>query len=234
MLRIDILSAVPELFGNFLTQSILGRAQRKGLVHIQVHNLRDYSTDPHRRVDDYPYGGEPGMVMQIGPILSAIQHLQQQLQAEADAAYDEIIYTAPDGQPFNQPLANQLSLCNNLLILCGHYKGIDQRIRQHLITREISVGDYVLSGGELPAAIIADAVTRLLPGAIGDSQSALNDSFQNNLLSPPIYTRPAQHPLLGDVPPILLSGNHKEIAQWQQQQALLRTQQRRPELLNEQ
>ena len=230
-MRIDILTAVPELFGGFLTESILGRAQRKGVVTLRVHNLRDYTLDKHRRVDDYPFGGGSGMVMQIQPIADCIAHLQQTLKEETGEEYDEIIYTSPDGQRFNQTMANELSLLHNIIILCGHYKGIDQRIRDHLITREISVGDYVLSGGELPAAIMADAITRVIPGAIGDSEAALDDCFQDNLLAPPIYTRPASYPGFGEVPEILLSGNHKRIAEWELEQAIARTRALRPDLL---
>lgn len=231
MMRIDILTAVPELFGGFLTESILGRAQRKGVVSIHVHNLRDYTLDRHRRVDDYPFGGGSGMVMQIQPIADCVQALQTRLLNDSGEQYDEIIYTSPDGQRFNQQVANELSLKKNIIILCGHYKGIDQRIRDHLITREISVGDYVLSGGELPAAIMADAITRVIPGAIGDSEAVLDDCFQDNLLAPPIYTRPASYPGFGDVPDILLSGDHRRIAEWETQQAIQRTKTLRPDLL---
>ena len=228
---IDILTAVPELFGGFLSESILGRAQKKGVVKIRVHNLRDYSLDKHRRVDDYPFGGGSGMVMQIQPIADCIAHLRRTLQEETGEDYDEIIYTSPDGERFNQQMANELSLKKRIIILCGHYKGIDQRIRDHLITREISVGDFVLSGGELPAAIMADAITRVIPGAIGDSEAVLDDCFQDNLLAPPIYTRPASYPGFGDVPDILLCGDHKRIAEWEMQQALERTRALRPDLL---
>ena len=201
-MRIDILTVLPELLDGPLNNSILKRAQDRGLVEIAVHNLRDYTLDKHRRVDDYPFGGEAGMVMQIEPVDRAISHLKSQRD------YDEVIFTSPDGELFTQPVANSLSLIQNMIILCGHYKGVDYRIREHLVTREISVGDYVLTGGELPAAIIADAVVRLLPGAIGDEQSALSDSFQDNLLAPPVYTRPAEYKGWR-VPDILLSGNQR-------------------------
>lgn len=207
-----------------LGYSILKRAADKGLVELVVHNLRDYTTNKHRKVDDYPFGGEAGMVIQIEPVDRCISTLK----AERD--YDEVIFTAPDGERFNQPMANQLSMKENLIILCGHYKGIDYRIREHLITKEISIGDYVLTGGELPAAIIADAIVRLLPGAIGDEQSALTDSFQDNLLEPPIYTRPAVYNGW-EVPPILLSGHEAKIDEWKHEQSLARTRRLRPDLL---
>ncbi|MDE6324575.1 MAG: tRNA (guanosine(37)-N1)-methyltransferase TrmD, partial [Duncaniella sp.] len=186
-MRIDILTVLPEMLESPLNCSILKRAQDKGLAEIVVHNLRDYTTNRYRKVDDYPFGGEAGMVMQIEPIDRAITALKEQRD------YDDVIFTSPDGETFNQPMANSLSLSQNLIILCGHYKGIDYRIREHLITREISVGDYVLTGGEIPAVIITDAIVRLIPGAIGDEQSALSDSFQDNLLAPPVYTRPAEY-----------------------------------------
>ncbi|MDE6460296.1 MAG: tRNA (guanosine(37)-N1)-methyltransferase TrmD, partial [Paramuribaculum sp.] len=186
-MRIDILTVVPEMFDSPLNCSILKRAQDKGLVEIVVHNLRDYTTNKHRKVDDYPFGGEAGMVMQIEPIDRAIDSLL------SERKYDEVIFTSPDGERFDQKMANSMSLLENLIILCGHYKGIDYRIREHLITKEISVGDYVLTGGELPALAITDAVVRLIPGAIGDEQSALSDSFQDNLLAPPVYSRPAEY-----------------------------------------
>ena len=225
-MRIDILTVLPELLDGPLNNSILKRAQDKGLVEIAVHNLRDYTLDKHRRVDDYPFGGEAGMVMQIEPVDRAISHLKSQRD------YDEVIFTSPDGELFTQPVANSLSLIQNMIILCGHYKGVDYRIREHLVTREISVGDYVLTGGELPAAIIADAVVRLLPGAIGDEQSALSDSFQDNLLAPPVYTRPAEYKGWR-VPDILLSGHQRNIDEWKYEQALERTRRLRPGLLNE-
>ena len=193
--------------------SILKRAQDKGLAEIVVHNLRDYSMRPHRKVDDYPFGGEAGMVMQIEPIDRAISALK------AERNYDEVIFMTPDGEQFTQPMANQLSMCENLIILCGHYKGIDYRVREHLVTREITIGDYVLTGGELPAAIVTDAIVRLIPGAIGDEQSALSDSFQDNLLAPPIYTRPADYKGW-KVPDILLSGHEAKIDEWRHEMAV--------------
>lgn len=226
MIRIDIITVFPEMLDPFLTQSIVGRAQRDGYAELVTHNLRDYSTNKWRRVDDYPFGGEAGMVLQIEPIARAIETLQ------SERTYDEVIFLTPDGVPFSQGLANELSLKSNLILLCGHYKGIDYRIREHFITKEISVGDYVLTGGELPAAIIADAVVRLLPGVLGDVESALSDSFQDNLLAPPIYTRPAS--FRGwEVPEVLLSGHEANINAWRQQEAIKRTQQLRPDLLNQ-
>ena len=224
MMRIDILTVMPEALDSPLHCSIVQRAQDKGLVEIHVHNLRDWSLRKHRKVDDYAFSGEAGMVMQIEPVDRCITALK----AERD--YDEVIFTSPDGELLSQPLANQLSLAQNLIILCGHYKGVDFRIREHLVTREISIGDYVLTGGELPAAVIADAVVRLIPGAIGDEQSALNDSFQDNLLEAPVYTRPADY-TGWRVPDILLSGNEAAIAEWKMQQALERTRRLRPNLL---
>lgn len=212
------------MFESPLGCSILKRAQQKGLVEFGVHNLRDYSTNKHRKVDDYPFGGEAGMVMQIEPIDRCIAALK----AERD--YDEVIFTSPDGELFDQPMANSMSMLNNIIILCGHYKGIDYRIREHLITREISVGDYVLTGGEMPAIIISDAIVRLIPGAIGDEQSALSDSFQDNLLAPPVYTRPADYNGW-KVPEILLSGNEARISEWRHEQAVERTRRLRPDLL---
>ena len=224
IMRIDILTVVPELLTSPLNESILKRAQAKGLVEIVVHNIRDYTLDKHRQVDDYPFGGEAGMVMKPEPIFRCIESLQ------AERTYDEIIYTSPDGITYNQGEANRLSTLENIIILCGHYKGIDYRVREHLITREISIGDYVLTGGELAAAIIADSVIRIIPGAIGDESSALTDSFQDGLLAPPVYTRPAD--FRGwKVPEVLLSGNFKEIAKWQEQQAIERTEKLRPDLL---
>lgn len=226
MIRIDIITVFPEMLDPFLTQSIVGRAQRDGYAELVTHNLRDYSTNKWRRVDDYPFGGEAGMVLQIEPIARAIETLQ------SERTYDEVIFLTPDGVPFSQGLANELSLKSNLILLCGHYKGIDYRVREHFITKEISVGDYVLTGGELPAAIIADAVVRLLPGVLGDVESALSDSFQDNLLAPPIYTRPAS--FRGwEVPEVLLSGHEANINAWRQQEAIKRTQQLRPDLLNQ-
>ena len=205
--------------------SILKRAQTKGLAEFHVHNLRDYTTNKHRKVDDYPFGGEAGMVMQVEPVDRCIAALK----AERD--YDEVIFTSPDGELFDQPMANSMSLLNNIIILCGHYKGVDYRIREHLITREITIGDYVLTGGEIPAAVIADAVVRLIPGAIGDEQSALSDSFQDNLLAPPVYTRPAEYKGWR-VPDILLSGHQAKIDEWKHDMAVQRTMQLRPDLLD--
>lgn len=223
-MRIDILTVLPEMIEGALNCSIVKRAQDKGLAEICLHNLRDYTSNKWRRVDDYPFGGEAGMVMQIEPIDRAISALK------AERTYDEVIYTSPDGETFDQPMANSLSLLDNLIILCGHYKGIDYRIREHLITREISIGDYVLTGGELAAAVMADAIVRLLPGAIGDEQSALSDSFQDGLLAPPVYTRPAEYKGW-QVPGILLSGHERNIAEWRLQQAQERTARLRPDLL---
>lgn len=223
-MRIDIISVLPQMFTGFIDCSILKRAQEKGLAEIVVHNLRDYSTDKHRKVDDYPFGGEAGMVMQIEPIDNAITALKQQRE------YDEVIYTSPDGEVFNQGIANRMSSYKNIIILCGHYKGIDYRVREHLITREISIGDYVLTGGELAAVVMTDAIVRLLPGAIGDEQSALSDSFQDNLLAPPVYTRPAEYKGW-KVPDILLSGHEAKISEWRLQQAMERTEHLRPDLL---
>ena len=223
-MRIDILTVMPEMLDSPLNCSILKRAQDKGLVEIVVHNLRDYSLNKHRKVDDYPFGGEAGMVMQIEPVDRCISALQQQ------HTYDDIIFTTPDGEQFSQPIANQLSLAENLMILCGHYKGIDYRIREHFVTRELSIGDYVLTGGEIPAAVIADAVVRLIPGAIGDEQSALSDSFQDNLLAPPVYTRPAEY-RGWRVPDVLLSGNQAKIDEWKHNQSIERTMRLRPDLL---
>ena len=226
MMRIDILTVLPEMLESPLHCSILQRAQDKGLVEIHVHNLRDWSLRKHRKVDDYPFSGEAGMVMQIEPVDRCIEQLK------SERHYDEVIFTSPDGEILSQPLANTLSLAQNLIILCGHYKGVDYRIREHLVTKEISIGNYVLTGGELPAAVIADSIVRLIPGAIGDEQSALNDSFQDNLLEAPVYTRPADYKGW-KVPDILLSGNKAKIDEWKMQQALNRTNQLRPELLND-
>jgi len=215
---------MPEALESPLHCSILQRAQDKGLVEFHIHNLRDWSLRKHRKVDDYPFSGEAGMVMQIEPIYRCIE----QLRSERD--YDEVIFTSPDGDILDQPMANALSLCQNLIILCGHYKGVDFRVREHLVTREISIGNYVLTGGELPAAVIADSIVRLIPGAIGDEQSALNDSFQDNLLEAPVYTRPAEFNGWR-VPDVLLSGNDAKIAEWKMEQALERTRRLRPDLL---
>ncbi|MDE6264219.1 MAG: tRNA (guanosine(37)-N1)-methyltransferase TrmD [Paramuribaculum sp.] len=223
-MRIDILTVLPEMLESPLGCSIIKRAQDKGLVEIVVHNLRDFTTNKHRKVDDYPFGGEAGMVMQIEPIDRAIEYLKSQRD------YDEIIFTSPDGEKFDQPMANSLSLLNNIIILCGHYKGIDYRIREHLITKEISIGDYVLTGGELPALAITDAIVRLIPGVIGDEQSALSDSFQDNLLAPPVYSRPSVYKGW-EVPPVLLSGHQAKIDEWRHEQSLERTRRLRPDLL---
>ena len=225
-MRIDIISVVPELMTSPLSESILKRAQEKGLVEIVVHNLHDYAHDKRKTTDDYPFGGEAGMVMKCEPVFELVEKLQ------SERNYDEIIYTSPDGITYNQHEANRLSMCENIIILCGHYKGIDHRIREHLITREISVGDYVLSGGELPAAILADSIIRLIPGALTDETSALSDCFQDGLLSAPIYTRPAEFNGW-KVPEVLLSGNPKLIRQWQDEQAIERTKRLRPGLLDE-
>lgn len=225
-MRIDIITVLPEMLEGFINESILARAQKKELAEIHLHNLRDYTTDKWRRVDDYPYGGFAGMVMQIEPIDRCISALK----AEHD--YDEVIFTSPDGERFDQHIANDLSMKGNLILLCGHYKGIDQRVRDHLITREISVGDYVLTGGELAAAIIADAVVRIVPGVISDEQSALSDCFQDDMLSAPIYTRPADYKGWR-VPDILLSGNEAKIKEWEMEQSLERTRRLRPDLLEE-
>ncbi len=226
-MRIDILTVLPEMIDGMIHCSILQRAQDKGLAEIHLHNLRDYTTNKWRRVDDYPFGGEAGMVIQIEPVDRAISTLK------AEREYNEIIYTSPDGEQFDQPMANRLSMLENIIILCGHYKGIDYRIREHLITKEISIGDYVLTGGELAAAVIADAMVRLIPGAIGDEQSALSDSFQDGLLAPPVYTRPATYKGW-NVPEILLSGHELNIREWRLQQAQERTERLRPDLLKEQ
>lgn len=222
-MRFDIITVLPELLESPLNHSIVKRAKEKKLVEINVHNLRDYSPYKHRQVDDYPYSGKGGMVLMIEPIYNAINNLK--LQCE----YDEIIYTSPDGELFNQQIANELSLKKNILILCGHYKGIDHRVREHLITREISIGNYVLTGGELAAAVMVDSIVRLIPGAIGNEMSALSDSFQDNLLAPPVYTRPEVFNGW-KVPDILLSGNEKEIEKWKMEQSIERTKQLRPDL----
>ncbi len=222
-MRIDIITVLPEMLEGFINESIIARARKKGLVEIHLHNLRDYTLDKWRRVDDYPYGGFAGMVMQCEPIDRCISTLK------AERNYDDVIYVSPDGEKFDQRMANDMSLQGNLIILCGHYKGIDQRVRDHLITREISVGDFVLTGGELAAAVITDAVVRIIPGAISDDQSALSDCFQDNLLAAPIYTRPADYKGW-TVPDILLSGNEAKIKQWEMEQAMERTQRLRPDL----
>ena len=225
-MRIDIITVVPELLESPLSHSIVGRAISKGIVEIHIHNPRQYGKGPRQQVDDYSYGGDAGMVLMIEPIFKMIE----QLKSERD--YDEIIYMSPDGDILNQGIANELSLKENIIILCGHYKCIDHRIREHIITREISCGDYVLSGGELPAAILADSIIRLIPGAISDETSALSDCFQDGLLSPPVYTRPAEFNGW-KVPDVLLSGNPKLIQAWQDEQAIERTRKLRPKLLEE-
>ncbi|MGE0088118.1 MAG: tRNA (guanosine(37)-N1)-methyltransferase TrmD [Bacteroidales bacterium] len=222
-MRIDIITVLPELLESPLNHSIIKRAQQKKHVEIYIHNLRDYTTNKHKSVDDYPFGGEAGMVMMIEPIDKAISALK------SERNYDEIIYTSPDGEPYTQKTANKIATNENIIILCGHYKGIDQRVRDNLITKEISIGDYVLTGGELAAAIIVDSVVRLLPGVISDETSALTDSFQDNLLSAPVYTRPAEYKGW-KVPDVLLSGNFKEIDNWKEQQAIERTKRLRPDL----
>ena len=224
MMRIDIITVLPQMVQPFIGESILARAQKNGLVEIHIHNLRDYTNDKWRRVDDYPYGGFPGMVMQIEPIDRCISALK----AERD--YDEVIFTSPDGEQFTQHTANSLSMLRNIIILCGHYKGVDHRVREHLVTREISVGDYVLTGGELPAAIITDAIVRLIPGAIGDEQSAFSDCLQDDILSAPVYSRPAEYKGWR-VPDILLSGHEAKIKEWEMEQAMQRTRLLRPDLL---
>jgi tRNA (guanine37-N1)-methyltransferase len=224
-MRIDILTILPKLFDGPFSDSILKRAQEKGHVSIHLHNIRDYSTDKHKNVDDYQYGGGAGMVMRIEPIAACIEQLKQ------ERTYDEIIYMTPDGEILEQGTSNQLSIKGNLMILCGHYKGVDDRIRQHYITKEISIGSYVLSGGELAAAVLVDSIIRLIPGVLNDETSALTDSFQDQLLSPPVYTRP---PVYNGwcVPDVLLSGNSQEIDRWREEQALERTKSRRPDLLD--
>lgn len=225
-MRIDIITVLPELLRSPFDESIIKRARARGIVEINIINLRDYSADKHRSTDDYPFGGGAGMVMMIEPVYNCIAQLTYH------RSYDEIIYTSPDGTPFSQKMANELSMKENIIILAGHYKGIDQRIRDHLITREVSIGDYVLTGGELPAAVITDAIVRLLPGAISDAESALSDSFQDGLLAPPVYTRPAE--FRGwKVPEILTGGNTPEIEKWRLDQSLRITREKRPDLLGE-
>jgi tRNA (guanine37-N1)-methyltransferase len=221
---IDIISVVPDLLNGPFAHSIMKRAQHKGLLSVNVINLRDYTTYARAQVDDYPFGGGAGMVMMIEPLVNALESLQKV------KSYDEIIFLTPDGETFNQKMANTLSLKNNLLLVCGHYKGVDQRFRDHFITKEISIGDYVLSGGELAAAVLTDAIGRLIPGVLNDETSALSDSFQDDLLAPPVYTRPEIY-REWSVPDVLLSGNHKKIEEWRNEQALIRTRERRPDLL---
>jgi len=225
-MTIEILTVLPELLASPFEHSMMKRAQEKGLLHIKLHNLRDWAINKHGQVDDYQYGGGAGMVMVCEPLANAIDQLQE------GGKFDEIIFMTPDGERFNQKQANTLSLKNRILIICGHYKGIDQRIRDLYVTKEISIGDYVLSGGELAAAVVVDAIGRLIPGVLNDETSALTDSFQDNLLAPPVYSRPAEFRGL-DVPPILLTGDPKKVDQWRQEQAILRTKQRRPDLLDE-
>ena len=223
-MRIDILTVLPEMIEGFFDCSIMARAKKKGLADIVIHNIRDYTTDKHRRTDDYPFGGCAGMVMKIEPIDNLITKLK------SERHYDEVIFTTPDGEQWNQKMANTMSMCKNLLILCGHFKGIDYRIREHLITKEVSIGDYVLTGGELAAAVMADSLVRIIPGVISDEQSALSDSFQDNLLAPPVYTRPAEYKGWR-VPDVLLSGHEAKIREWEFQQSLERTKLLRPDLL---
>ncbi|MCB0512594.1 MAG: tRNA (guanosine(37)-N1)-methyltransferase TrmD [Bacteroidetes bacterium] len=225
-MRIDILSAVPNLLNSFFEHSILKRAIEKQLLEVHIHNVRDYTNHKQKQIDDYQFGGGAGMVMMIEPILNCIEHLQK------DRKYDEILYTTPDGELFNQAIANSLSLKGNIIIVCGHYKGIDERLREHIITKEISIGSFVLSGGELPAAIIVDAIGRIIPGVLNDETSALTDSFQDNLLAPPVYTRPADYKGW-KVPEILLSGHEKKIEEWRYEKSIERTKARRPDLLRE-
>ena len=225
-MRIDILTVLPEMIEGFFDCSIMARAKKKGLAEIVIHNIRDYTTDKHRRTDDYPFGGCAGMVMKIEPIDNLITKLK------SERHYDEVIFTTPDGEQWNQKMANTMSMCENIIILCGHFKGIDYRIREHLITKEVSIGDYVLTGGELAAAVMADSLVRIIPGVISDEQSALSDSFQDNLLAPPVYTRPAEYKGWR-VPDVLLSGHEAKIREWEFQQSLERTQRLRPDLLEE-
>jgi tRNA (guanine37-N1)-methyltransferase len=222
-MRIDILTGLPQLLTSYFNDSILLRAKEKGLAEVHVHDLRAFATDKHKRLDDYAFGGGAGMVMLIEPIHRAIEHLK------AERTYDEVIYMSPDGETLDQPMANRMSAMKNLIILCGHYKGVDERVREHLIDREISIGDYVLSGGELPAAVLSDALIRLLPGVLGDETSALSDSFQDGMVSPPVYTRPADY-RGWRVPEVLMSGHEARIAEWRHQRAMERTRERRPGL----
>ena len=225
-MRIDILTVLPEMIEGFFDCSIMARAKKKGLADIVIHNIRDYTTDKHRRTDDYPFGGCAGMVMKIEPIDNLITKLK------SERHYDEVIYTSPDGEQWNQKMANSMSMHENIIILCGHFKGIDYRIREHLITKEVSIGDYVLTGGELAAAVMADSLVRIIPGVISDEQSALSDSFQDNLLAPPVYTRPAEYKGWR-VPDVLLSGHEAKIREWEFQQSMERTLRLRPDLLEE-
>lgn len=222
-MQVDILTLFPQIFDGPFTESIIKRAIERGLVNIDKHNIRDYSLSKHKNVDDYPFGGGAGMVMQVEPIHRCLQYLQEQ------RTYDEVIYMSPDGEPFTQKIANELSTKKNLIFLCGHYKGVDERVREHLVTRELSLGDFVLTGGEIAAAAMIDAIVRLIPGALNNESSALSDSFQDDLISPPVYTRPANYQGW-EVPAILLSGHQAKIDEWRHEQSLVRTKERRPEL----
>jgi tRNA (guanine37-N1)-methyltransferase len=222
-MQVDILTLFPQIFDGPFTESIIKRAMERGLVNIDKHNIRDYSLSKHKNVDDYPFGGGAGMVMQVEPIHRCLQHLQEQ------RTYDEVIYMSPDGEPFTQKIANELSTKKNLIFLCGHYKGVDERVREHLVTRELSLGDFVLTGGEIAAAAMIDAIVRLIPGALNDETSALSDSFQDDLISPPVYTRPANYQGW-EVPAVLLSGHQAKIDEWRHEQSLIRTKERRPDL----
>ncbi len=222
-MRIDIITCLPQMLDSFIHNSIVKRSQTKGLVEIEVHNLREYSTKKHKQVDDYAYGGGAGMVLEIGPIDKCISHLSDQ------RTYDEKIYMSPDGELYDQPMANQLSSLQNIIILCGHYKGVDERVREHLITKEISIGNFVLSGGELAAAVVADGIVRLIPGVLNDETSALSDSFQDGLIAPPVYTRPQEYKGW-KVPEVLTSGNQKLIDEWRNEMSIERTKKRRPDL----
>ncbi len=224
-MRIDILTVLPGLLKGPFSESIVKRGIEKGLVKVHIHDIREYSKDKHKKVDDAPFGGAAGMVLAIQPLHDAITHLQSERE------YDEVIFLTPDGERLNQGRVNHLSLCGNILMICGHYKGIDERIREHFVTLELSIGDYVLSGGELAAAVLTDALVRLVPGVIGDETSALTDSFQDGLLAPPVYTRPAEYNGW-KIPEVLLSGNHDEIRKWEEEQAIKRTKDRRPDLLD--
>lgn len=226
MMRIDIITCLPSLLESPFSHSILKRARDKGLVAVEIHDLRDYAINKHRQVDDYAYGGGAGMVLMIQPIARCIEHLKAQRN------YDEVIYMSPDGEQLTQKISNQISLMKNIIILCGHYKGVDERVREHFVTREISIGDYVLSGGELAAAVLADSVIRLLPGVLSNETSALSDSFQNDLVAPPVYSRPADYQGW-KVPKVLLSGHEKNIEEWRHEQSLERTKSRRPYLLDD-
>ena len=225
IVRIDILTVLPGLLKGPFSESIVKRGIEKGLVNVHIHDIREYSKDKHKKVDDAPFGGAAGMVLAIQPLHDAITHLQSERE------YDEVIFLTPDGERLNQGRVNHLSLCGNILMICGHYKGIDERIREHFVTLELSIGDYVLSGGELAAAVLTDALVRLVPGVIGDETSALTDSFQDGLLAPPVYTRPAEYNGW-KIPEVLLSGNHDEIRKWEEEQAIKRTKDRRPDLLD--